>query len=182
MGLPRRGPNAAEGVEFSGDQPKASGISRQPPRLESAQADPRRSILRNGSPLNCPLPQALEARQHGEHALELAVEMDLIAPELFQVVGVEGLTERLFVDERPVRQFLLPGLELRQDLGFQNAAQATGVGGGGRLLRLQFAGIARQHIRPPLRHILTEQRRPRGLVGIVALGAEQVEGAVGAMS
>jgi hypothetical protein len=55
--------------------------------------------LPNGSALDGPLPQFLEAQQHGEHPFELAVEMDLITAEPFQLVGVERLAEC-----RPVRQ------------------------------------------------------------------------------
>jgi hypothetical protein len=55
-------------------------------------------------------PLVLEAQQHGEQAFELAVEMDLIAAEPFQLVGVERLAECLLADQGPVRQFLLSGL------------------------------------------------------------------------
>ena len=36
-----------------------------------------------------PLPQGLEAQQHSQHPFELSVEVDLIAAEPLQVVGVE---------------------------------------------------------------------------------------------
>jgi hypothetical protein len=35
-------------------------------------------------------------------ALELAVEMDLVASEPLQLVGVEGFAKRLLPDQRPV--------------------------------------------------------------------------------
>jgi hypothetical protein len=50
-------------------------------------------FLPNGLALDRPLPQVLEAQQHGEHLFELAVEMDLIAAEPFQLVCVERLAE-----------------------------------------------------------------------------------------
>ena len=64
-------------------------------------------VLRNGSARDRPLPQVLEAQQHGQRPFELSVEMDLVAAEPLQLVGVERLTERLLPDERPVGQFLL---------------------------------------------------------------------------
>jgi hypothetical protein len=45
--------------------------------------------------------------------------------------------ECLLADQGPVRQFLFPGLEPRQYLAFEEAAQAS-VGSGGRLVLLQF--------------------------------------------
>ena len=60
----------------------------------------RRLDLRNGSASDRPLPQVLEAQQHGQHPFELAVEMDLVAAESFQLVGVKRLTERLLADRR----------------------------------------------------------------------------------
>jgi hypothetical protein len=64
--------------------------------------------------------------------------MDLIAAEPFQLVCVERLAECLLADQGPVRHFLLAGLEPRQHLRFEEAEQGIGVGGGGRLVLLQF--------------------------------------------
>jgi hypothetical protein len=61
-------------------------------RLLSRAAWPRRSppgacmrpaalVLRNGSAHYRPLPQVLEAQQHGQHPFELSVEMNLVAAE-----------------------------------------------------------------------------------------------------
>ena len=38
--------------------------------------------LPNGSASDRPLPQVLEAQQHGEHPFELAIEVDLVAAPL----------------------------------------------------------------------------------------------------
>src|SRR5208283_624433 len=46
-------------------------------------------VLRNGSARDRPLTQVLDAKEHGERPLELAVEMDLVAAEALQLVGVE---------------------------------------------------------------------------------------------
>jgi hypothetical protein len=46
--------------------------------------------------------QLLETQQHRQHPFELAVEMDLIAAQSLQLVGIERLAERLFSDQRPV--------------------------------------------------------------------------------
>src|SRR6202041_4171031 len=81
-------------------------------------------VLRNGSARNRPLPQVLEAQQHGQRPFELSVEMDLIAAEPLQLVGVERLTELLLPAERPVGQFLLARLEPRQNLALQKATQS----------------------------------------------------------
>ena len=64
--------------------------------------------------------------------------MDLIAADPFQLVCVERLAECLVADQGPVRQFLFPGLEPRQHLRFEEAEQGIGIGGGGRLVVLQF--------------------------------------------
>jgi hypothetical protein len=68
-------------------------------------------FLPNGSAFDRPLPQVLEAQQHGQHPFELAVEMDLITAELFQLVCVQRLAECLLADQGPVRQFLPQRLE-----------------------------------------------------------------------
>jgi hypothetical protein len=39
------------------------------------------------------------------------------ASQALQLVGIEGLTERLFADQRAIGQFLLAGLEPRQHVG-----------------------------------------------------------------
>src|SRR5580700_7599584 len=90
-------------------------------------------VLRNGSARGCLPPQVLEAQQHGQRPFELSVEMDLVAAEPLQLVGVERLTERLLPDERPVGQFPLARLEPRQHLALEKAPQSLGVGGGGLL-------------------------------------------------
>ena len=58
-----------------------------------------RAFLPNVSVFDRPLPQVLEARQHGQHPFELAVEMDLISAELFQLAGVQRLAECLLADQ-----------------------------------------------------------------------------------
>ena len=73
---------------------------------------------------------------------ELSVEMDLVAAEPLQLVGVERLTERLLADERPVGQFLLARLEPRQHLALQKATQSLRVGCGALLVLFQLRGVA----------------------------------------
>jgi hypothetical protein len=51
--------------------------------------DPPPHFLPNGSARDRSLPQVLEAQQHGQHPLELAVEVDLVAAEPLQLVGIE---------------------------------------------------------------------------------------------
>jgi hypothetical protein len=46
-------------------------------------------------------PRVLEAQQHGEHPFELAVEMDLITAELFQLAAAQRLAECLLADQGP---------------------------------------------------------------------------------
>src|SRR5208282_1383310 len=115
-------------------------------------------FLRNGSARDRPLPQVLEAQQHGQRPFKLSVEMDLVAAEPLQLVGVERLTERLLADERPVGQFLLARLEPRQHLSLQKATQSLGVGGGGLVALVQFVGISRQDIGPPLSRVISQRR------------------------
>ena len=59
-------------------------------------------VLQNESARDRPLPEILQAQQHGQHPFELSIEMDLVAAEPLQLVGVEQLAERLLPDERPV--------------------------------------------------------------------------------
>jgi hypothetical protein len=73
------------------------------------------AFLPNGLALDRPLPQVLEAQQHGEHPF------------------LGCLAECLLADQGPVRHFLLAGLEPRQHLAFEEAPQSIGIGGGGRL-------------------------------------------------
>ena len=99
-------------------------------------------VLRNGSTRDRSLSQVLEAQQHGQRPFELSVEMDLVAAEPLQLVGVEGFAERLLPDERPVGQFLLARLEPRQHLALQKATQSLGVGGERFLVLFQLRGVA----------------------------------------
>src|SRR4051812_22086973 len=80
-------------------------------QVSATAANPHcRHFLPNGSALHRPLPQVLEPQKHGQHPFELAVEVDLVAAEPFQLVGVECLAESLFADQRTVGEFLSPGL------------------------------------------------------------------------
>jgi hypothetical protein len=55
---------------------------------------------RRGTPSDGrPLPQVFKAQQHGKHALELAIEMNLVATEPLQLVGVERLAEGVLADQ-----------------------------------------------------------------------------------
>src|SRR4051812_40713895 len=69
-----------------------------------------RHLLPNGSARDRPLPQVLEAEQHGQHSFELAVKMDLVAAQLLQPVGIERLAEGLLADRRTVGELLLAAL------------------------------------------------------------------------
>src|SRR5208337_1129353 len=100
-------------------------------------------VLRNGSARDRPLTQVLEAKEHGERPLELAVEMDLVTAKPFQLVGVERLTKGLLPDQRAIDEFLLAVLEPGQHLALQKAAQTIGVCNGGRLALIQFVGPTR---------------------------------------
>ena len=50
--------------------------------------------------------------------------MDLVAAKPLQLVRIERLAECLLADQVPVGQFLLPVLEPRQHIAFEEAAQA----------------------------------------------------------
>src|ERR1700722_15981533 len=99
-------------------------------------------VLRNGSARDRPLPQVFEAQEHGERPFEFAVEMDLVAAEPLQLVGVGRPPEGLPPVGGPVGQFLLARLEPRQPLVLQKATQSLGVGGGGLLVLFQLRGVA----------------------------------------
>src|SRR5580704_12148134 len=100
--------------------------------------------------------------------------MDLVAPKPLKLVWVERLAERLLADQRPVGQFLLPVLEPRQHFAFEEAAQTLDIGAGWLFAFSKFVWIAGERVRPPSSRILA-QCRQRGLIGIVALGPEQIE-------
>lgn len=52
-------------------------------------------FLRNGSAQVGGTMQVLQLEQHGEHPLQLAIEMDLIAGEAVESVRIYGFAERL---------------------------------------------------------------------------------------
>jgi hypothetical protein len=52
-------------------------------------------ILRNGSARVGGATQVLQLEQHGEHPLQLAIEMDLIAGKALEPVRIYGFAERL---------------------------------------------------------------------------------------
>jgi hypothetical protein len=58
----------------------------------------------------------------------LAVEVDLVAAEPHQPVGLERLAERLGADAQPVRQFDPAYHVAGQDLAFQESQQASRIG------------------------------------------------------
>src|SRR5215216_580496 len=85
----------------------------RPPKLASSAAP---VILRNGLARSSALPQVFEPQQHREHPFQLSVEVDLVAAEPFQFVGIKRLTERMLPDQRPIFQVLLLGPQQRQHL------------------------------------------------------------------
>ena len=52
---------------------------------------------------DCPLPHVLQAQQHGQGPFELAIEMDFVAAQPFELVRVEGLAECLLASRSPSR-------------------------------------------------------------------------------
>ena len=73
------------------------------------------------------MPQVLEVQQHGEHPFELAVEMDLIAAEPFQLVCVQRLAECLLAYQEPIFPVARP---LRRSTASRAAMHsATGLTG-----------------------------------------------------
>jgi hypothetical protein len=78
--------------------------------------------------------------------------MHLVASKPLKLVGVERLAERLLADQRAVGQLLLPVLEPRQHLAFEEAAQALDIGGG-RLFAISMPRASRYR-RSPIRNII----------------------------
>ena len=73
--------NCAKGVWRGGYEPAVKPrrmAKRSPP---GACMRPAALVLRIGSAHYRPLPQVLEAQQHGQHPFELSVEMNLVAAE-----------------------------------------------------------------------------------------------------
>jgi hypothetical protein len=58
----------------------------------------RTLVFPNGSALDRRWPQFLETEQHGKGPFQLPVEIHLLASQALQLVGIEGLTERLFAE------------------------------------------------------------------------------------
>ena len=97
---------------------------------------PPKPILPNGSAWVGGATEVLQFEQHRKHALELAIEMNLIASKTFEPVRVDRFTKRLCSDQRPVFEFSPTLLIPRQDLGFQEPPEASGIGGIGYLVLL----------------------------------------------
>jgi hypothetical protein len=57
--------------------------------------------------------QVLQLEQHREHALQLPIEVDLVASKTFEPVRIYSFAKRLCADQRPVFEFsptiLIPG-------------------------------------------------------------------------
>src|SRR5271165_4411944 len=96
-GRQNRGAVLSRGNRRTGNEANGLGLGLRPPPL----------VLRNGSARDRPLPQVLEAQQHGQRPFKFAVEMDLVAAEPLQLVGVERLAKRLLADQRTVGELLL---------------------------------------------------------------------------
>jgi hypothetical protein len=59
-----------------------------------------RPVLPNGLVFDRSLPEVLQTKQHSQHPFEFAVEMDLVATELLQLIEVERFAECLLADQR----------------------------------------------------------------------------------
>ena len=103
------------------------------PVFASATQLPLPVILPNGSTGGHRLPHILEAQQHGQHAFKLAVQMNLVAPEPLQLVGVKRLPECLIADQLPVRQLGFSRFEPWQYLRLQEVSQTFDIGRGGSI-------------------------------------------------
>jgi hypothetical protein len=81
--------------------------------------------LPNGLAFDRPLPQVLEAQQHGEHPFELRSR---------------------WTSYRPSCSSFFPGFEPRQYLAFEEAALAGDIGGDEIPVSLQFVRVAGQFV------------------------------------
>lgn len=82
------------------------------------------ALLPNGSARQRRPAQVLELQQHPERALELAVEVDLVAAESIQLFRVERLAERLLPDQRAMSKLARAVCKPSQNLFFDKAAEA----------------------------------------------------------
>jgi hypothetical protein len=107
-------------------------------------------VLPNGSGFGRHRAQFFETEQHGEGPFEFPIEVNLVASETLQLVGIERLAKRLLADQGPVREFLPSRLKARQYLLFDEAVEAFAVRGKGLFIVIQIIGVALQLICPPL--------------------------------
>jgi hypothetical protein len=61
-------------------------------------APTRQLILRNGFTSGLRAPQFLQLEQHGQHAFEFSVEMNLVTGEAFEAVRIDGFAVCLGTD------------------------------------------------------------------------------------
>src|ERR1051325_7345908 len=104
--------------------------------------------------------------------------MHLVAPQLFQLVGLERLAERLLSDQVSVRELLSPSLVPSHHLACEEAPKTNLIGRGRLFAVFELVGVTRQKICPPLSRIVPN-RGQRGLIAVVASRAEQLEGLAG---
>src|SRR5271166_91826 len=131
-------------------------------------------LLPNGLACYCPLPEVLQPKQHGQHSFELAVEMDLVTAEPFQLFRIERFAERLVPHERATGDFLSALIEPGEHLAFEKPAQTLDVRSGWFFILLEFIGLDLEPVRPPALRILA-QLRQRSFVGVVCARSQHVE-------
>ena len=101
-------------------------LRHQEPSVQSF----RKAFLRNGfrhasGPELAHLPQTDQCRQR---ALELPVEMDLIAPQPLELVGIESFAERLLANVRLDCNLVTAGFVPGENFCFEVRLQARNVG------------------------------------------------------
>src|SRR5271165_1520479 len=141
----------------------------------SAPRDPQaRAAFAKRISLLLSLPEVLQPKQHGQHSFELAVEMDLVTAEPFQLFRIERFAERLVPHERATGDFLSALIEPGEHLAFEKPAQTLDVRSGWFFILLEFIGLDLEPVRPPALRILA-QLRQRSFVGVVCARSQHVE-------
>ena len=95
--------------------------------LAIRRATPDRTETRQGRIRDVAL--FCETDQHGQGPLHLAIEMNLVTGEPFQLVGVNGVAIGLLTDERPAGELLTACLIPGQNLPLQETPEGVRTGG-----------------------------------------------------
>src|SRR5581483_4666779 len=105
-------------------------------------------VLPNGLCWLAALAQFLETEQHGEHAFQFTIEMNLVAAKPLKLVRLQRFAERLLADQRSIRQFLFAVFKPRQHFVLEESPYPLHVSGSVFLILLHLVRPWSEGVRP----------------------------------